>query len=582
MKKISILFLYFYILLSVNASGQDLPATGQSILLTFGVLGWQSEDTIKIKYSGSVSKEQIQTDMEALAKAHGWTYSKSALEIKYENGQKVGWQRGILSEKHQFNTDFALDFQVLQEQFPNAEVIIIDILGRNAFDYQGAFISDMAVKAGPDLDDQKWQNQFSFQKDWNGLSGYRIRYTLQPAQFSENTILPILKAKTSLSKTWLLKVVPLLLLFIFIPSATLYLFLRRGVSLNERGKVRLSPVKAIVINTQFFLIVWMTTVIGCSDVFSMLTQNAILGFIFGGGTVPILSYVVFLLVLHQYEKNTRGVTWSFRENLLTNLRMMVLGAPVLLLPFCFLVTQKIFPDLPFLLFVLFLLVQYAILTTLSACVMPLVLRWTWKGKPLKDEKLRHRLQQLADKAGIDCRNIVLLKTKSSKLGNAWVAGILAKWRSVFLTDYLLEHLTPDEIEAVFAHELGHLKHRHLLKQVAWIVLGFGGQLLLVRLSLFMFDFIAALPAWLYWSLFVPVNFGVILLLVQFGLMRFWRRMEFEADAYAVELTQQPTIFLQALRKLIQLNDAPEDLDTFNEMLSTHPNFKARADAIEEL
>lgn len=69
------------------------------------------------------------------------------------------------------------------------------------------------------------------------------------------------------------------------------------------------------------------------------------------------------------------------------------------------------------------------------------------------------------------------------------------------------------------------------------------------------------------------------MLVQFGLMRFWRQMEFEADAYAVELTQQPTVFLRALRKLIQLNDAPEDLDTFNEMLSTHPNFMARAEAI---
>ncbi len=83
--------------------------------------------------------------------------------------------------------------------------------------------------------------------------------------------------------------------------------------------------------------------------------------------------------------------------------------------------------------------------------------------------------------------------------------------SVFLTDYLLEHLTLEEIETIFAHELGHIKHRHLLKQA-----------------------------------------------------------------------RQPAVFLQALRKLIQLNDGPEDLDTFNEMLSTHPNFTVRAEAIERL
>lgn len=214
--------------------------------------------------------------------------------------------------------------------------------------------------------------------------------------------------------------------------------------------------------------------------------------------------------------------------------------------------------------------------------MPLVLGWIWKGTPLEDEKLRLRLQQLADKTGIDYRNIVLLETKSSKLANAWVAGITTKWRSVFLTDYLLEHLTYDEIETIFAHELGHIKHRHLLKQVAWIVLGFGGQLILAHLNLLLFSFLTGIPSWLYWLLFMGVHFGMIFLLVLLGLMRFWRRMEFEADAYAVELTQQPTVFLQALRKLIQLNDAPEDLDTFNEMLSTHPNFKARADAIEKL
>ncbi len=57
-------------------------------------------------------------------------------------------------------------------------------------------------------------------------------------------------------------------------------------------------------------------------------------------------------------------------------------------------------------------------------------------------------------------------------------------------------------------------------------------------------------------------------------------MEFEADA--VELTRELPVFLQALRKLIQLNDAPEDLDTFSEMLSTYPNFKAGTNAIEEL
>lgn len=582
MKKNLILSLCLSIFLGINASSQDLSTTGQTIHLTFRVLGWRSEDVIEIKYPEDISKERIQVDMKALAEVHNWTYSENSVEIIYEKGSKVALQHGKLSEKDQLDTNFTLNFQTLGRQFLDFETIIIDIIGKNGFSYQGTFISPTAANESTDLADQRWQNQFPFQKDWTGLSSYRIRYTLYPVQGPETLNIPILTVKSSVSKTWLLKVGPFLVFLIFVPSVVLYLFFRQGVSRNERGKIKLSPSKSIVINTQFPLMVWVVTVIGCADVLSILTQSRILGGILGIATVPILSYGIFLFVWHRYEKNIRNTTWSFRENLLTNLRVTILGAPVLLLPFCYFGTQKVFPHLSFFLFVLVILCYYAFFTSLFGCVISFVLGWIWKGKSLEDNALRQRLQQLADKAEIDYRNIVLLKTKGSKLANAWVAGICPKWRSVFVTDYLLEHLNHNEIETIFAHELGHLKHRHLLKQVVWIVLGFGGQLMLIRLSLFLLSFLTGVPSWLYWLLFVSVNFGAILLIGQFGLMRFWRRMEFEADAYAVQLTQQPTVFLQALRKLIQLNDAPEDLDTFNEMLSTHPNFRARADAIEKL
>ena len=577
-KKISIFGLCLFVSLSGIILGKESPSAGKSIHLTFRVLGWRSEDVIGIKYFGPVSKEQIHADTNALALAHDWTYFENTTEITSEKGAKITWQSGSLSETQSLAKNFTLNFQVLRELFPNAESIIIDIIGQNGFAYQGTFTSSGVTNENA----EQWQSQFPFKKNWVGMSGYRIRYTLHPTQLLAIPILPTLSATASFSKMWLFKTFPLLVFLTFAPSATLYLFVRRGVSRNELGKVKLSPIQGIILNLQFPIIIWVVTVIGCANVFAMLTRNAILGFMFGGATVPILSYMFFLFVLHRNEKNSGRTTWSFRENLLTNLRMIVLGTPAILLPFCFLGTQKMLPHVPFFALGLLLLVQYAMLTALFACMIPFALRWVWNGKPLKDETLGQRLHKLAQKAGIDYRGIVLLKTTGNKLANAWVAGILPRWRTVFITDYLLEHLRPEEIETIFSHELGHLKHRHLLKQVAWIVLGFGGQLLLVSLSLFLFRFLTGIPSWAYWLLFVSINFGVILLLVQFGLMPFWRRMEFEADAYAVELTQQPTVFLQALRKVIQLNDAPEDLDTFNEMLSTHPNFKARADAIEKI
>ena len=561
---------------------QEASDTENSIHLTFRVLGWQPYEAIGIKYSEHASKKQIQTDMAALAAAHGWKYTESTPEIKYEKGRKITWQHGALSEKRHLNTDFRLNFQVLREQFPYAESIIIDILGQNGFTYKDTFASN------GDLINQKWRSQFPYEKKstehiiLGARPNYRIQYTLHLEQFPENMTLPILKASASFSKSQFIKELPLLVFTILLPGITAYLFLRRGVSRNERGKVKFKPLQFFIVYLQLHIVIVLPVHFGYVWLCAMMFDSTFWGYLLGTVPVTLIAVMFLLRVLHHYEKRTRQTAWSFHENFLTNLRMMVLGAPALLLPICFFAMQKLFPNLPSFFFFLFLLAQYAILTALFACVVPLVLGWIWKGTPLEDEKLRLRLQQIADKAGIDCRNIVLLKTKSSKLANAWVAGILAKWRSVFLTDYLLEHLTHDEIETVFAHELGHIKHRHLLKQVAWVVLGFGGQLILVLLNLFLFSFLTGIPSWLYWLLFLAAHFGVIFLLVQFGLLRFWRGMEFEADAYAVELTQQPTVFLQALRKLIQLNDAPEDLDTFNEMLSTHPNFRARADAIEKL
>ena len=575
-------------MLSNNSGSQESSDTGNTIHLMFRVLGWQPNEAIGIKYPANVSKAQIQADLSALAQSHGWTYSEKSLEIKYENGNKVAWQVGNLSEKQRLDTHFRLNFQVLRDQFSNANGIIIDVFGNRGFAYQDVLTSGVVSNDKSNLDHQKWRSQFSPEKRWTGpitfggLLNYRIRYTVDLGQFSEKLTLPTLNAKSSFSKVWFLKEFPLVIFAILLPGITAYLFLRRGRIINDRGKVKFKPIQFIIIYLEFYVTIGATIHFGCVHICSAATESTLFGILLSIVPATLICFLILLRLLHDYEKTSRGTTWSFRENFLTNLRMIVLGMPALLLPICFLATQKIFPNLSSFFFLLLLLAQYAILTALFACLMPLVLGWIWKATPLEDEKLRLCLQQLTGKAGIDCRNIVVLKTKSRKLANAWVAGIFPKRRSVFLTDYLLEHLRYDEIETIFAHELGHLKHRHLLNQVAWIVLGFGGQLLLARLNLFLFSFLMGIPSWLYWLLFVGVHFGVIFLLAQFGLMRFWRQMEFEADAYAVELTQEPEVFLQALRKLIQLNDAPEDMDKFNEMLSTHPNFKARADALEKL
>lgn len=135
----------------------------------------------------------------------------------------------------------------------------------------------------------------------------------------------------------------------------------------------------------------------------------------------------------------------------------ILLVPVLVLLAVVDVTGLVFPDLArgALPAALYLPVIVAV-----ALVFPQVLRHTWSTRPLERGPLRHRLETLASKAGFHAREILVWNTGGLVL-NAAVAGIFPTLRYVFLSDGILARLTPEQIEAVFGHEIGHLRYRHL-------------------------------------------------------------------------------------------------------------------------
>jgi len=98
---------------------------------------------------------------------------------------------------------------------------------------------------------------------------------------------------------------------------------------------------------------------------------------------------------------------------------------------------------------------------LMLAMFPLLLRHGWETAPLRAGPLRQRLQNRARQAGFSVREILVWHTQGL-MANAAVAGVLPLLRYVFLTDGLLSTLNDEEIEAVFAHEVGHVHHRHVL------------------------------------------------------------------------------------------------------------------------
>jgi STE24 endopeptidase len=92
--------------------------------------------------------------------------------------------------------------------------------------------------------------------------------------------------------------------------------------------------------------------------------------------------------------------------------------------------------------------------------MPWIVRLVLGLKPLPAGFLRDRLMATAKRLRFRCSDILLWNTRGG-VANAMVVGLFPFLRYVLMTDRLLEELTPEEVEAVFGHEIGHVKHHHM-------------------------------------------------------------------------------------------------------------------------
>jgi Zn-dependent protease with chaperone function len=111
-----------------------------------------------------------------------------------------------------------------------------------------------------------------------------------------------------------------------------------------------------------------------------------------------------------------------------------------------------------------------LLTALTLLVgMPWIVRLVLGLKPMPEGPLRDRLMAASRRLRCRCGNILLWNTRGG-VANAMVIGIVPVLRYVVLTDRLVAEMTPDEVEAVFGHEVGHVKHRHMLYYLAFLMI----------------------------------------------------------------------------------------------------------------
>ncbi|MCM2295231.1 M48 family metallopeptidase [Rhodoferax sp.] len=185
-----------------------------------------------------------------------------------------------------------------------------------------------------------------------------------------------------------------------------------------------------------------------------------------------------------------------------------------------------------------------------------------KFAPLEDETLKARVTALMQRCGFSARGLFVMDgSKRSAHANAYFTGFGAAKRVVFY-DTLLAKLSAPEVDAVLAHELGHFKHKHIIKRIiSMFALSLAGFALLGYLTQ---------QVWFYTGLGVQPNlasgndalalllFMLVMPVFSFFIAPFFaqlsRKHEFEADAYAVRQTSAQDLS-SALLKLYEDNAA---------------------------
>lgn len=211
-------------------------------------------------------------------------------------------------------------------------------------------------------------------------------------------------------------------------------------------------------------------------------------------------------------------------------------------------------------------------------IMPLFNVYT----PLPQGEIRDKLVALSERANVKVEEIYQMDmSKQTKKANAMFTG-LGNTKRIVLGDNLIKEYTPDEIEVVIAHEMGHNILKHIWKLIIFMSFISAVGFLVIHLTMGriierfrkslkiknMAD-IASLP------LFMLI-FTIYSLITLPVMPAYSRYLERQADKFALDLTQRPEAFISAMNKLGYQNlSNPNPHPVIEFLLYDHPAISKR-------
>ncbi len=352
-------------------------------------------------------------------------------------------------------------------------------------------------------------------------------------------------------------------------------------------KLSISIGKGIVTFIILLLFIWLGYSEELSKYISSYTNNNYFQLIIFVVAVGFASSVLFFpvnfygsfLLEHKYNLSNQTFWGWVWENLKGMMVGAVIGLPLLLL---FYFVLNYFGSLWWLPFAI---IMFIVSVVLAQIVPILIMPLFYKITPINDDELKNRIIELSKDSGLKVENVFRFNmSKTTKKANAAFTG-LGKTKRIILGDTLIENYSNDEIETVIAHELGHYKKKHIVKNIilgtvfSFLTLFLIAFLYEISLSWFGFETrteIAALPLLSLWGMLIGLIQTPISNIIS-------RKYEYEADEYAIKLTQKKEDFKNTLERLTDQNLGDREPHPFVEWYSySHPSINRRLQFIDSL
>jgi len=204
-------------------------------------------------------------------------------------------------------------------------------------------------------------------------------------------------------------------------------------------------------------------------------------------------------------------------------------------------------------------IYFVIFLLFVAIIGPAIIQKIWRCKPLENGPDRSRIEFLCKKAGLKYANILYWPAFGSRMITAGVMGLIKKFRYILVTGPLLNFLEPDEIDAVIAHEIGHIKRKHLIFYLVffagYMLLSYSTYDLIIYLILFsepVLQFTTGMGlnrTTVISTIFSITEICIFLIYFRYVFGYFMRNFERQADCYVYTLFDTAKPLISTFKKI---------------------------------